>query len=477
MPKIKIKGAASVSPKRQVKAPSSKSSPAIKISAKVPAPGKRIEKGRMNIDTEQMIKDLVELGRIKDDKKEVAVKSKAKNKKTSNSFMDLSNSPLVNFIQERNYGSSFKVVLVFLALVVVFFLSVLYVVNSKAVINIVLKQTDSESRIQRTFNVYDVSELSKNGNSAVIVSAPVEVTINDSYALSTQVIKTTKAEGKIKIINNTPASQGLVSNTRFISETSGDLYRLKDTVNIPANSFIEAYVTADKETAKGELNGTKFTIPGLKSDEIRKLIYGESISDINFDGVAKSIVTEEDMSKAKNTLEVKLKQAAMNALQEKIASYNNFLILSDSFDFKIVSTSLNNIKVGDEVGNINISGKASATALFANRAKLLDVAKSNILSQNVSSNIVKIKESTLDYSLSKIDLVNKLASLTISVDNYVSYNVDEMLNREDIAGMDVDDFYAYVQDKDFANKVQVISYPFWNHSLPKITDNIIIRVK
>lgn len=471
MPKIKIKGASSVSPKRQVKAPS-KSSPSIKVSV----PGKRIEKGRMSIDTDQMIKDLVELGRIKDDKKD-HLKTKTKVKKTSNSFMDLSNSPLVNFIQEQNHGSYFKVALAFLAVVLVFFLSILYVVNSKAVINIVLKKTDSASQIQRTFNVYDIAELSKTTNSAIVVSVPVEVNIDDSYAISTQVVKTTKAEGRIKITNNTSAPQGLVASTRFVSDVTGDLYRLKETVNIPANSFIEAYIYADKETAKGESVGVKFTIPGLKSDEVRKLIYGESISDINFNGVAKAVVTEEDISKATNVLEVKLKQAAMNALQEKVTSYVNYSILSDSFNFKIASTSLNGVKVGNEVDGIRLSGKANATALFVNKDKILDVIKSNILSQNVSSNIVKIKESTLDYSLYKMDLVNKLASLTISVDNYISYNVDQMLNREDIAGMDINDFYVYVQDKNFASRAQVVSYPFWNKSLPKISNNIIIRVK
>ena len=137
MPRTKTKGSTSVSPKRQVKAPS-KSSPSIKITA----PAKRVEKGRMTIDSEQMIKDLVELGRIKDDKKDHSHSNKSNSKKSVNSFIDLSNSPLLNFIQEKNHGSYFKIALAFLAVVVLFFLSILYVVNSKAVINIVLKKTE-----------------------------------------------------------------------------------------------------------------------------------------------------------------------------------------------------------------------------------------------------------------------------------------------------------------------------------------------
>ncbi len=477
MPRTKSKGSDSVSiNKRQIKIPS-KSSPTIKISS----PAKKVQKGKMNIDTEQMIKDLVELGRIKDDRKSQSIKSATANKKSkgsSNSFTDLSNSPLLNFIQEKNNGSYIKLAIAFLAIVVLFFASILYIVNSKAVINIALKKTDNSTQIQRTFNVYDVSELSKVNNSAIVVSVPVEASIDDTYAISTQIVKTEKAEGKIKITNNTNQSQGLIATTRFISDTTGDLYRLKDTVNVPAKSSIDAYVYADKQTASGEGIGTRFTIPGLKSDEVKKLIYGESITNISFDGVAKAIITDDDITKATNVLEVKLRQATVNALQDKVSGGNNdFAMLPDSLTFKVGETSLNGAKSGKESDGIKITGKAEASALFVNKKKVLDVIKSNILSQSISSNIVNIKESTLGYSLSKMDLVNKLASLTISVDNYVSYNVDQLIDRNEIAGMNINDFYTYIQDKNFATKVQVVSYPFWNRSLPKIPDNIFIKVK
>lgn len=475
MPRTKSKGSDSVSiNKRQIRIPT-KSSPSIKISA----PAKKVQKGKMSIDTEQMIKDLVELGRIKDDKK--SVKNTSTSKKSSNSsksFTDLSNSPLLNFIQEKNNGSYIKVAVAFLAIVVLFFVSILYVVNSKAVISIALKKTDASSQIQRTFNIYDVSELSKVNNNVIVVSVPVEVSVEDTYAISTQIVKTTKAEGKIKITNNTNQAQGLVSTTRFISDVTGDLYRLKDTVNIPAKSSVDAYVYADKETASGEGIGTRFTIPGLKSDEVRKLIYGESITNINFDGVAKAVITDDDIAKATNVLEVKLRQATVNTLQEKVSGSNNdFAMLPDSLSFKVDSTSLNGAMIGKESDGIKISGKAEASALFVNKKKILDVIKSNILSQNISSNIVNIKESTLSYALSKMDLVNKLASLTISVDNYISYNIDQLIDKNDIAGMNINDFYVYIQDKNFATKAQVVSYPFWNKSLPKIPDNISIKVK
>lgn len=474
MPRTKIKSSNNATLKKKQIKTRSKSSPSIKISSVSNNNAKKVQKGKMTIDTDQMIKDLVELGRIKDNKKNY----QSKKAKSNASFMDLSKSPLLNFIQEKNHGSYVRLAVIFLAIVSVFFFSILYILNSKAVISISLKKNDTSSQIQRTFNVYDDSELSNVNNTAIVISVPVEVDVEDEYAISSQIVKTEKAEGKIKIINNSNQSQGLVATTRFISEVTGDLYRLKNTVNVPAKSFIEADVYSDNTTASGEGFGTKFTIPGLRSDEMRQLIYGESSTNIDFNGVAKAIITEDDITNAKNVLDVKLRQSTLNALQDKVSKSNNdFVILADSLDFKVISTSLNNANIGREVESIKISGKARASALFVNKRKILDVIKSSILSQSMSSSVVNIKESTLSYSLSKIDLVNKLASLIISIDSYVSYNVENLINKNQIVGMNINDFYVYIQDKSFANKVQVVSYPFWNKSLPKIADNITIRIK
>lgn len=454
-----------------------KSSPKIvkvSIKSKIPnTPAKRVEKGKMSIDTEQMLKDLVELGRIKDEPKK---QEKNRTQTKYNAFTDLSKSPLNNYIKEKNSGWIFRFSLMFFFVVLFIFLFIIYIINAKATIKLNLKENNTTSQIQRTFNIYDIDDLAvaNANNNIIVINSSLPVEVNDSYIISTQMVKAEKAEGKINIVNDSTVPYTLVATTRFVSDITGNLYRLKETTTVPAGEAVEAEIYADKVTETGEDKNVRFTIIGFNSEETRKLVYGRSIETIDFDVAAKAIVSEEDIKNAQTSLETKLRQEAMNKIQSAVSKYENFVMLSDSFNFKITNFSLNGVEDGDEVNEIKSNGKATVSALFVDKNRLLDLIKTNILSQTISSKNISIKENTLNYYLTKTDLTNKIASLSISVDSYTSYNIDQLIEKEDIVGMKISDFYDYIQDKGIASKIQVISKPFWNKRLPKIMDNISI---
>jgi type IV pilus assembly protein PilM len=85
-----------------------------------------------------------------------------------------------------------------------------------------------------------------------------------------------RAEGTVKIINNSGAGQTLVATTRLLS-AKGVLFRLKDSVTVPAGASVRAVARADQEGASGNIGASQFIIPGLSS-ALQKLIYAESES-------------------------------------------------------------------------------------------------------------------------------------------------------------------------------------------------------
>lgn len=465
--------------KKQISKPKS-STNKVKVSIKKPVSTavKRVEKGKMSIDTEQMLKDLVELGRIDESQKQEKPKKTYSNKKY-NAFTDLSRSPLNNYIKDKTSGWILKFSLAFFMIVLFVFLFIIYVINTKSTINLVLKDSTATSQVQRTFNIYDVNDLAlaNPNNNVIVVNSPVKVEVSESFPVSTQTVRAEKAEGKIKVINESSAPYTLVATTRFLSDTTGDLYRLKEAVVIPAGSSVDAEIYADSASFEGEAKDTRFTIIGFSSEETRRLVYGKSIEKIDHTTSAKAIVSEEDIQKAKTSVETKMRQEAMNNLQLSMSKYSNFVMLSDSFKFDVTKVLLNGVKAGDEVSEIKIDASASAAALFVDKNRILDIMKTNILSQASSSKTVKINEDTLSFYVTKTDLTNRIATLSLSVDSRSSYNVDQLLDRKAIVGMKISDLYDYIEDKGFADSVQVISKPFWNKRLPKIIDNIIINVK
>ncbi len=71
------------------------------------------------------------------------------------------------------------------------------------------------------------------------------------------------AYGKIAITNRQTATQALIKNTRF-QTPAGLVFRIRDSVSIPAGGTITVMVYADEAGEKYNVGPTTFTIPGLK---------------------------------------------------------------------------------------------------------------------------------------------------------------------------------------------------------------------
>lgn len=74
------------------------------------------------------------------------------------------------------------------------------------------------------------------------------------------------ATGKLTITNQQTTSQALIKNTRFQS-SNGLVFRIRDSISIPAGGSITATVYADEAGEKYNIPATTFTIPGLKGSK------------------------------------------------------------------------------------------------------------------------------------------------------------------------------------------------------------------
>jgi hypothetical protein len=71
------------------------------------------------------------------------------------------------------------------------------------------------------------------------------------------------ASGKIAITNRQTGTQALIKNTRFATP-EGFVFRIRDSISIPAGGTVTATVYADEAGEKYNIGPTTFTIPGLK---------------------------------------------------------------------------------------------------------------------------------------------------------------------------------------------------------------------
>lgn len=91
----------------------------------------------------------------------------------------------------------------------------------------------------------------------------VEKTANASVPAESTVTAADPASGKITITNRQTAAQALIKNTRF-ETPDGLVFRIRDSVSIPAGGSITVTVYADEAGDRYNIGATTFTVPGLK---------------------------------------------------------------------------------------------------------------------------------------------------------------------------------------------------------------------
>jgi hypothetical protein len=170
--------------------------------------------------------------------------------------------------------------------------------------------------------------------------------------------------GQVVIVNKYNKAQPLVAKTRLLSP-DGKLFRIQDSINVPAGGEVTVAIYADKPGSEMALSaGTRFTIPGLWAG-LQEQIYAENKSDFTFASKSKYTVTEKDIELAKGVITDVLNLEAKNEVDTlKQGQSNKIVIYSD------VPDSVNYIidsKVGDEKPQFTI--KASKKVVIINFSK------------------------------------------------------------------------------------------------------------
>lgn len=118
----------------------------------------------------------------------------------------------------------------------------------------------------------------------------VEKVANANVPAESTVNANDPATGKIVITNQQATAQALIKNTRFQS-ASGLVFRIHDSVSIPAGGSITVTVYADEAGDKYNIAPTTFTVPGLSGSKAYDLVTAKSAAPMGggFSGTRPSV--------------------------------------------------------------------------------------------------------------------------------------------------------------------------------------------
>ncbi len=287
-----------------------------------------------------------------------------------------------------------------------------------------------------------------------------------------------KAKGTISIYNafNT-SSQKLVANTRF--ETSdGKIYRIRETVVIPAAVMengvlsprsIDAVVYADAPGPAYNKDVTDFTIPGFKGTPRYTGFYARSKTPMEGGYIGMTtVVTREDIDKARESLESQTRSRVLEALTKSIPE--GFILLDDAIE---ITTDKREFSHSAE----EVAKEFSATVILRGRALIFkknDFTEFLAKEANLDSSLVSfpgMDEITLAVERRNVDAGTLI--LHVKGTAFFVWNLDaNKLASELSQAKNPDTFTGIFQQYPAIERAEPRFIPSWIHTIPRDPTNI-----
>ena len=277
------------------------------------------------------------------------------------------------------------------------------------------------------------------------------------------------ATGEVILYNNTSAAQPLVRTTRLVT-ADGIMFRLSNSVVVPANGQITTSVYADRPGIVSDIGPSKFKIPGLNITK-QQVIYAESAKPMTGGEQTIGVLSDEDIKNAEDDYNQKVKEAYRESLsvpeESEIAiSLNEQNIASDQ-------------QVGEEVAEFTISGTNRMVAVTYNAEDLANLESRQIFDK-VDTSVERFLslDKKPQVSVGSYNLREGTAELLVRQNVVVTLDANgEKLAVSNFLGKGKEEIERYVLGLDHVSRVDVNFSPGWASSAPTTPDKIRVVVK
>ena len=402
------------------------------------------------------------------EKKEITKKEKNFNPINNNYDNHMENIPQTSGRSVKLYR---KIAVSFIFLTLILLAVIFYFSFVK--VTIILEP--NQERISSNF-IFDVNngEVENSTNSSVngVVEA-MAIEDEGTYPSNGETTIGEEVTGKVKIINNYTKNQPLVATTRLLTPDN-KLYRIEKTVNVPAGGSVEVDVYADKPSKEMAIGPSKFTIPGLWAG-LQDKIYAESYEDFEYAQKIEKYVIQSDIDDAIFDLKKRLVEKAKSEVNEKFNEYDQVLFEID--DSSIVSDT--DTEVGDEVGEFDVSVRASVLVVAFDEEKLVNLAEQKfILALPENREIVDFNKEDITYTLNNYDKENESASINATFEGMAGVkDGSKIIEIDKILGLNEKQLEAYLSSLPEVSSFEVRFFPSFVKKVPKLVDRIEIEIK
>ncbi len=305
----------------------------------------------------------------------------------------------------------------------------------------------------------------------------IKIEHKKAYPASGSEVIGKEAVGEAEIINNYSKSQMLVATTRLIS-ANGDLFRLKNTVNVPAGGRVKVEIYADKPGPEMAIDPTKFSIPGLWAG-LQDKIYAESKEKVVYQQKIKKHIVQDDID---NGIRDMKQQLLVRAKSEIGKIYNDYDEIIYNIDDDSIKSTID-AEAGDELDEVEISMSADVIVIAFGSEESSALAEQKFISSLPDNKeLIMFDKENIIYSLNNYNSSDGIATINATFEGKVSLKENSVIiDKEKIIGLNQKQLEIYLDDISDISGFDIKFYPSFLpeflKKVPRLPERIEIKVK
>lgn len=363
----------------------------------------------------------------------------------------------------------------FVLLVLILLASLSYFTFKKVKIVLVPNQERKSSNL--IFDIHDNASEPLNSTSIAGLVRNMEVSAGEEYEASGTEVIGKETIGEVVIYNNYTQNQPLVATTRLLTPDS-KLFRIAETVNVPAGSSVKAEIYADQPGPDMVVGPTKFTIPGLWAG-LQDKIFAESTADTVYRQKVKKFVQESDFDEAKKDLRQKLLNIAKQEISQNYSDYSEAIY---KIDENSIVTDFD-ASTGETTDDFSAAMEASVVVVAFNKEQSAELSREKFV-DSLSNNmeIIDFNKESIIYTLNNYDAEAGNATINATFEGKVSLKEgSEIFKKEQIVGLKKEQLEVFLDNLEGISGYEVQFMPSFLPSfmktVPKLVDKIEIEVR
>jgi hypothetical protein len=365
-----------------------------------------------------------------------------------------------------------KIVLSFVALVVILVAVVLYLGLTKvALVIIPVQEKITDSLSLAVADKANSPSVSRGQVAGVVRQVPVEQ--SGTFAASGKEILGQEVSGKVTIINNYLKNQPLVATTRLLSQDN-KLFRLRNTVYVPAGGQVVAEVYADEAKSEMAIGPSEFTIPGLWAG-LQDKIYAQSQEPMKYNEKIKYTIKQSDIDGAVSELK---KNLLAKAKKEVGRAYQEYDQLIFEVDNTLVSQEVQG-KVGEEKENFTMKMKTKMTVVAFDDDDVYKLAEAKLaMALADDREIVEFDRSAMTYSLANSDPNQGTAVINVNFTAKAALKDSaKVIKKDNLTGLNMEQLKTYLNSLPEVAGYEIKFFPSFIRKMPNLVDRIEVVIK